>query len=195
MKLVIGGYAGAGTISMGGYDYHNGTRATGEIRDFRAGQAMGACLEYAHRMKQPLMLYVFTDGSLASNGRTEGGDGRGKGEWTGDNSGTSAAFFLAYQPGGTRPQLLQEGGIPVAQRQQLGHFRASASVETDRTTPGANAVNLLAEMVVLNYMALHSARHFGGLEAHEKFVELFPNTGLGDVNALRRWIAFNPIKV
>ena len=30
MKLVVEGYAGAGTISMGGYDYHTGDRSTGE---------------------------------------------------------------------------------------------------------------------------------------------------------------------
>jgi hypothetical protein len=27
MKLVMNGYAGAGTIEMGGYDYHGGARA------------------------------------------------------------------------------------------------------------------------------------------------------------------------
>ena len=42
MKLVVDGYAGAGTIEQGGYDYHDGTRATGEHRDFQAGQMMGA---------------------------------------------------------------------------------------------------------------------------------------------------------
>ena len=47
MKLVIDGYAGAGTISMGGFDYHDGTRATGEGRNFKAGQMIGAVLEYA----------------------------------------------------------------------------------------------------------------------------------------------------
>ncbi|NNF16691.1 MAG: general secretion pathway protein GspF, partial [Gammaproteobacteria bacterium] len=31
MKLVLNGFAGAGTIEMGGYDYHTGERATGEI--------------------------------------------------------------------------------------------------------------------------------------------------------------------
>src|SRR5690606_25827734 len=46
MKLVIQGQAGAGTISMGGYDYHTGERATGELRDLRAGRCIGACLEY-----------------------------------------------------------------------------------------------------------------------------------------------------
>ena len=46
MKLVVDGYAGAGTISMGGFDYHTGDRSTGEGRDFRAGVCIGACLEY-----------------------------------------------------------------------------------------------------------------------------------------------------
>jgi hypothetical protein len=187
MKLVVEGFAGAGTISLGGYDYHNGTRATGEVRDFRAGQAMGACLEYAHRMGQPLMLYVFTDGSLASNGRLDTSpQGRGKGEWTGDNSSTSASFFLVYNPNG-RPNLLSEGGISVENRQQLGHFRDSASVETSGTTPGANNPNLLAEMCILNYMALSSAN------AHEQFASLFPNHGLGDAATMRRWIAFDTL--
>ena len=49
MKLVINGYAGAGTITLGGYDYHDGTRATGETRNFKAGQMIGAVLEYAQR--------------------------------------------------------------------------------------------------------------------------------------------------
>ena len=51
MKLVIDGYAGAGTITMGGYDYHDGTRATGEMRNFKAGQMIGAVLEYAQRRR------------------------------------------------------------------------------------------------------------------------------------------------
>src|SRR5581483_2966251 len=49
MKMVINGYAGAGTIEMGGFDYHTGDRSTGEGRDFKAGQCIGACLEYAAR--------------------------------------------------------------------------------------------------------------------------------------------------
>src|SRR5690606_14487767 len=63
MKLVIECYAGAGCITMGGYDYHGGARQEGEIKDFRAGRCMGACLEYAARVGVPLVLYVFSDGS------------------------------------------------------------------------------------------------------------------------------------
>lgn len=184
MQLVINGNAGAGTIELGGFDYHDGTRATGERRDFEAGAAMGACIEYAHRVGSRLMLYVFTDGSLASNGNvdntTEGG---GKGEWSGDNSSTSAAFFFVYNPTG-RPSLVDNAPT----RQQLGWYRSSASVETNGTTPGANNVNLLAQMVALNYLALSSSN------AASEFDGIFsgPNKhGLG--TDLNRWISFNPI--
>ena len=102
MKMVVNGYAGAGTIEMGGFDYHTGDRATGEMRDFGAGRCMGACIEYAARRGQPLMLYVFSDGSLSSNGMIDNSaGGRGKGVWTGDNQSTAAAFFLVYNPKGT----------------------------------------------------------------------------------------------
>ena len=40
MKMVISGYAAAGTITMGGYDYHTGNRADGETRNFRAGRCV-----------------------------------------------------------------------------------------------------------------------------------------------------------
>jgi hypothetical protein len=145
MKMVVNGYAGAGTIEMGGFDYHTGDRATGETRDFRAGRCMGACLEYAARRHMPLMLYVFSDGSLSSNGMIDNSAaGRGKGVWTGDNQSTAAAFFLVYNPKG-----------PVtAITNQIGFYTSDGSVASTGS-PGANAVNLLAEMVVLNYMALH----------------------------------------
>ena len=121
MKLVVNGYAGAGCISMGGFDYHTGERGTGEIRDRRAGRCMGACLEYARRKGVPLMIYVFSDGSVASNGRIDdSAEGRGKGEWTGDNSSTAASFFLVYDPNG-RPTLNTAGS--TAEQSQSGQQR------------------------------------------------------------------------
>lgn len=154
MKMVINGFAGAGTIEMGGYDYHGGRRAEGEVKDFRAGQCMGACLQYAAIRGMPLMLYVMSDGSLSSNGVIDNSvDGRGKGEWTSDNQQTAAPFFLVYNPRG-RPQLLGGTAAQQAMHQQIGYMRADGSVETSGT-PAANNVNLLAETIVLNYLALH----------------------------------------
>ena len=184
MKMVINGYAGAGTITMGGYDYHGQGRATGELRDLRAGRCMGACLEYAARRGVPLMLYVFSDGSLSADGVVDSSiDGRGKFDWESDNQQTAASFFLVYNPGG-RPQLYTGDGRTPEQHQQLGWFRNDGSVET-AGTPAANNVNLLVEAVILNYMALHGEQG--------NFGTLFPGHGLGSAALQDSLIAFNPV--
>jgi hypothetical protein len=184
MKMVIQGFAGAGTIEMGGYDYHGGKRAEGEVKDFRAGVCMGACLEYARRKGKPLMMYVFSDGSLSSNGVLDMSvDGRGKGEWTSDNQQTAATWFLVYNPGG-RAQLLGGTAAEQAHHQQIGWMRADGSVET-ASTPAANQVNLLVETVILNYMALHGEQG--------SFANVFPNHGLGSVTMRDSLTAFQPI--
>lgn len=184
MKLVINGFAGAAVIEMGGYDYHGGARAEGEVKDFRAGRCMGACIEYAGRVGVPLMMYVFSDGSLSSNGVIDNSaDGRGKGEWVSDNSSTAAAFFMVFNPGG-RATLRTSPGKTAEQHQQLGYFDAGASVQR-AATPAANNVNLLVNTVIMNYMALH------GEEGN--FANLFPNHGLGDTSMRDAMTAFDQI--
>lgn len=183
MKLVIDGNAGAGTITMGGFDYHTGERATGENRDLRAGRCIGACLEYAARVGMPVMIYVFSDGSVSSNGRVDdSANGRGKGEWTGDNQQTAASFFLVYSPDG-RPTLIGEGTAAAARHQQLGYYTAGGDVVTS-SSPAANNVNLLVQTVILNYMALHGEQCL--------FPGLFGNA-LGSGCSLDGMIAFNQI--
>lgn len=204
MKLVATTRAGAGTITMGGYDYHTGDRLAGEARDIRAGRCIGACLEYAAnvrwtdalnnpRVGLPIMIYVFSDGSVFSNGTPDNRDINdngavilpgGKGVWTGDNSSTACSFVLVYNPSG-RPTL-RTGN------RQIGYFRDNGSVETAaRTTPGgfpiaaANNVNALVHTLILNYMALH------GEEG--QFSTVFPDHGLGSNAALSELIAFNSI--
>jgi len=187
MKLVVNGFAGAGTITMGGYDYHTGDRSTGELRDLRAGRCIGACLEYAARVGVPLMVYVFSDGSVSSNGMLDdSADGRGKGVWTSDNSSTAASFFLVYNPVG-RPALLGGSSAENARHQQIGWFRDNGDVEPS-SSPAGNNVNLLVNMVILNYMALHD--DVAGFQA------LFPGNshGLGTTAAaLDALTAFGPI--
>ncbi len=191
MKLVVNGYAGAGTIQMGGFDYHTGDRSTGEQRDERAGKCIGACLEYAARKGMPIMIYVFSDGSVFSNGMMDNSVmGRGKGVWTGDDQQTASAFFLVYNP--TRRAVLMDGTssdpltITAAQKvhQQIGYMRASGDVET-ASSPAGNNVNLLVETVILNYMALHNQQG--------QFKILFPGSGLGSSTMLDKLTAFQPI--
>jgi hypothetical protein len=178
MKLVINGYAGAGTIAMGGYDYHDGTRASGEMRNFKAGQMIGAVLEYAQRVGKPVMVYVFSDGSLTSTGMPDNSvAGRGKLGWQGDNESVSSTFFLAYSPKG-RPQL--RNGVAG---QQIGYFGADGSV-VGTSSPVANNVTSLVQAVVLNYMGL------AGTDS--QFATLFPTHGLAR-RTLGGLTAFAPI--
>lgn len=186
MKLVMNGFAGAACIEMGGYDYHGGMRQEGEIKDERAGRCMGACIEYAARIGVPLMMYVFSDGSVSSDGTIDNSPaGRGKGEWVSDNSSTAASFFMVYNPGG---RAMLRGGTPEqqARHQQLGYFDAGASVQR-AATPAANNVNLLVNTVILNYMALH------GEEGLFATADYFPNHGLGDTSLRDSMTAFDAI--
>lgn len=191
-KLVVNGYAGAGTITMGGYDYHTGDRSTGEARDLRAGRCIGACLEYAAKKGMPIMIYVFSDGSVFSNGMIDDSAmGGGKGVWTGDDQQTGASFFLVYNPG-RRPLLMggtatDPAAISDVQRvhQQLGYMRPSGDVETGSGVGAANNVNSLVETVILNYMALHGQQN--------QFGTLFPGNSLGNAAALDKITAFTPI--
>ena len=143
---------------------------------------MGAVLEYAARLGKPVMMYVFSDGSLSSNGVIDNSAaGRGKGEWSSDNSSTAASFFLVYNPT-RRPTLI--GATPDIQaiHQQIGAMDAGGSVMR-AATPVANNVNLLVNSV--NYMALHGEQG--------NFGTLFPNHGLGNAALQDSLTAFTPI--
>ncbi len=187
MKTVIDGNAAAGTIEMGGFDYHTGDRATGEARDFNVGTCIGACLEYAARKGKPVMIYVFSDGSLASSGMIDNSvGGRGKGVWTGDNSNVAATYFLVYNPAGkpVPAQAKPENSL------QIGYFNPDGSVNTTGSAAANNVFNLV-QTVVLNYMALHSA------SASANFPSLYPapnlNNTLGTGAALDALVAFQPL--
>jgi hypothetical protein len=192
MKLVIDGNAAAGTIEMDGFDYHTGDRATGETRDFNLGNCIGAVLEYAARVGKPVMIYVFSDGSLASSGMIDNtAAGRGKGVWTADNQSVAATYFLVYNPAGKPVPAQMNPEMSL----QIGNFNPDGSINTSGS-PGGNNVFNLAQMVVLNYMALHSA---GAIAA---FPSLYPGPGmsgpnlnntLGTGTALEPLIAFQPL--
>ncbi|HNP35665.1 MAG TPA: general secretion pathway protein GspF [Woeseiaceae bacterium] len=184
MKLVMNGFAGAGCIEMGGYDYHGGRRAEGESKDYRAGRCMGAVLEYAARLQKPVMMYVFSDGSLSSNGAVDNSvEGRGKGEWDSDNSSTAASFFLVYNPT-RRATIIGATPEEIARHQQIGYMSSDGSVQR-AATPAANNVPLLVNTVLLNYMALHGEQGMFGT--------VFPNHGLGNSTLQDSLTAFTPI--
>jgi hypothetical protein len=196
MKLVIDGNAAAGTIEMGGFDYHSGNRMDGEARDLNLGNCIGACLEYAARVGKPVMIYVFSDGSLASNGMIDSSvGGRGKGVWTADNQSVAATYFLVYSPKGKPVPVQSNPELSL----QIGSFNSDGSINTTSSPAGNNVPNLV-QMVVLNYMALHGDAISGfslNGTAVPSFPNLYPapnlNNTLGTGTALEPLIAFHPI--
>ena len=179
MKLVCNGYAAAGTITLSGFDYHDSTRATGETRNFKAGQMIGAVLEYAQRVGTPLMVYVFSDGSLSSSSMVDTSTaGRDKLAWQGDNQSVASTFFLVYSPKG-RPTLMN--GVAG---QQIGYFTSDGSVDAS-SSPAANSVTQIPEVMLLNYLGL--------LGKAGQFSSLFPMQGLGSASAQAAMTAFAPI--
>jgi hypothetical protein len=85
--------------------------------------------------------------------------------------------MLVYDPAG-RPALTRPGG-------QIGYYRASGDVETNASRV-SNNVNLLAEAIVLNFMALHN--DVG------RFASALPMHGLGTGAQLDALIGFAPIR-
>jgi hypothetical protein len=188
MKLVINGDAAAGTIEMGGFDYHTGDRSTGETRDENLGNCIGAVLEYAARMGKPVMIYVFSDGSLASDGSIDSSvAGRGKGVWTADNQNVAATYFLVYDPKAKPTPAQSNPELSL----QLGYFNPDGSQNTTSSPAGNNVPNLV-QMVVLNYMALH------GTSAVAYWPTLWPSPNLNNTlgsgaTALDPLISFQPL--
>ena len=184
MKLVVDGYAGAGTVSMGGFDYHTATArrarcatcapvaAWARVWSTRRGAASRSCC---------------TCSATAPSHRTVGSTTRPTVAARASGPATTSRLLLRSSWSTTRsaePTLLNEDNIALARRQQMGYFSAAGDVVTS-SSPVANNVNVLVQAVLLNYMALHG-------EA-ANFPTAFPGHGLGVTQTQRAMIAFNPI--
>jgi hypothetical protein len=175
MKLVMNGFAGAGTIVLGQYDYHSGNRADGEKKNEHAGLIIGAIIAYADAVATPVMINIISDGSLTSTGTADmTSAGRGKLGWQGDSQQVAASIILAYSP----------KGRPVTAINQIGSLNADGTVNA-MSSPGANAPNLVTQLVALNWMALN------GIDGN--FGTALPTQGLGAPAAWPKLTAFTKI--
>jgi hypothetical protein len=151
-KLVLDGYAGSGSVVLGGYDYHGNPRATQELKDFEAGRSVGLALELAHLKQKNLALYVYTDGSVSCGnaGQVENTPGAGnKPAFTSDNGARSSAVMFVHRAGNAgRPELVE------AQRRQLGFHDVGGAVGDDGSFVTSNNPVLVSKLMVLNYLAL-----------------------------------------
>ncbi len=146
-KLLLDGNAGAATVERGGYDYHDGSRATGEIKDLEVGRLMGRAIQLAALKQRDLILYVFSDGSVTSNGGVDNsGNGRGKLVWTADSGQRGAAFMLYYRAAG-KPKL-RDSSV-----RQVGAFKDNGAVDNTATQISSNVENL-GKAIAANLLAI-----------------------------------------
>jgi len=143
-KTVIEGYAGAGTIVLGGYDYHEAIKSDQEKKEREAGRLIGQALELARIKQQDLMIYVCSDGAVGANGQMDAATGKYR--FSGDSGDRGAAFILVYKKDG-KPTVLKDG-------RQIGSYKDNGAVQTDSSLISGEVENL-AKAVVLNYMALN----------------------------------------
>lgn len=161
-KLVIDGYIGAGTITLGGYDYHDGSRSSGNTRDFELGQLIGAIMELAAKKQKDVVVYVLTDGGVAANQTIDNSapttnnplGGGGTFGWAGDSGQRSSTFMMVYKKDG-KPSIRN-------QKRQIGYYKSNGAVEGAALLTSNSVVNTSKAMVA-NYLALHGKE--GSLEA------------------------------
>jgi hypothetical protein len=133
----LAGNCGHVSLSLGGYDYHNGTRTTGETKDAEAGNLIARILASASVMGKPVFIYVNTDGSVRgdiSSSPTV--------PWRSDNGSASVMLGFAFDP----------VGRPTTARTQVGGFSSGQGVEA-ASAPTAGNAELAATAMFANYLS------------------------------------------
>ncbi len=153
--------AGAVKHMRGGYDYHNGTRTSGDAKDLEAGLLVGHLLQTAAALQIPLYLWVATDGacrSMLSSAQDS--------VWTSDGGSRGMNFVFAYDPAG-RPKLSAPPTIVAGNADQMGYF-TSAQTASNSLIPGWNATSA-ALAVAYNYLVLSKLKAGLALPAAQAF--------------------------
>jgi hypothetical protein len=117
----LSGQAGASSLEMGGFDYHNNTRTTGDAKDQEAGTTVGRILQSAAVLNKPVFIYVISDGSVSCQDSPNR-----NAPWTSDRGSNGIAYMLYYDP----------KGRPATSDYQIGQFNDNQSADTSFITGG-----------------------------------------------------------
>lgn len=131
----INGNAGTVNLDIGGYDYHDGTRTSGDARDNAAGVVIGRIMQSFAVMNKKGFLVVCSDGGVSSAESEVAGS-----PWMSDRGTGGAMYMLAYNPDIT----------PLAKSTQLGHF-TDGQVADDTFITGGSPEKAAAA-IFANYM-------------------------------------------
>lgn len=136
--------AGSFRLNMGGYDYHDGSRTSGDTRDTNAGQVVGRILRSAAALGQKLFLYVSTDGSVRS-----AESNLDTAPWVSDRGQAGLTLIIAYDPAG-RPALSRNADLPASYVNQIGYLTTGQAADQRYINNWNDELAALA--VFANYM-------------------------------------------
>ena len=156
-KLVIDKIAGAGTITIGGCDYHGNAIATTHEKDRQIGEAIGRCILLASQKGENVAIHLYTDGGVASDagGATQpqvipGIGAVNKVMHVGDSGTRSSALLIVYKHDHDGSSLVRENNNNQPRR-QVGNFIKNGGV--DLTTVIGDSTENLWKAIMLNYLA------------------------------------------
>lgn len=156
-KLVIDKIAGAGTITIGGCDYHGNAIATTHEKDRQVGEAIGRCIMLARQKGENVAIHLYTDGGVASDagGATQpqvipGIGAVNKVMHVGDSGTRSSALLIVYKHDHDGTPLVRENNNSQPRR-QVGNFIKNGGV--DLSTVIGDSTENLWKAIMLNYLA------------------------------------------
>lgn len=136
-NTLLGNASGA-SLDMGGFDYHDNSRSTGDNRDRAAGVTIGRILQSASLLSKPVFLYVTSDGAVSSADSTSRTS-----PWTSDRGSAGAAYIFMYSP----------QGRPAVSGNQIGSFTDGQAADDQFVT--GNDPARAAQAVFANYLQLN----------------------------------------
>lgn len=136
------GNSGTANLEMGGYDYHNGTRTSGDNKDEQAGDVVGKILESAAVLGTKVFVVVTSDGavvSAVSEAVTS--------PWLSDRGSAGASYMLAFDPAKVQPA----NGTTFDKNSQLGYFNNGQAADESFLTGGSP--EMAAAAIFANYLS------------------------------------------
>lgn len=134
----LNGNASSVNLEIGGFDYHNNTRTSGDAKDMEAGVVIGKVLQSLAVMGKKGFIVVTSDGSVSSADSEVAGS-----PWTSDRGTAGSAYMICYDPAG--PHKVKSS--------QLGNF-TSGQVADDAFITGGSA-EMAAGAMFANYLSFN----------------------------------------
>lgn len=137
------GNAASINLNMGGYDYHDATRTTGDTRDLEAGRVIGKILETAAMLNKQCFIYVCADGATSSAESATADS-----PWMSDRGIAGMQYALAFDPA-KRPDT---SGF------QIGGFNDAQAA--DGKSPTGTSAEVAAQAIFANYASWNGRNDF-----------------------------------